>query len=306
MPTITPQARATIGGSSDVEAPARRTSVSASTGMNMPTVRETKPTPSAGGAAPVSGHPSMGEETTAPAVTLSPQLTALARKQQKLQQEIQAQRDREAAFDAKQADYIPKSSLTAKFETDALGALKDLGMTYEQFNERLLAQLNGADPVKELRSEFDQFKKTQEESVNKQYDATLKQYRSEADALIAADPKAFHLITKGKHQDAVVQHIVETWEADPDQVLTVSQAAKEVEEVLRENARAYADALKEIDPPAEATAQSARKTLPPPKAAAPRTLTSQVEATPQPRAHGQFQHLSMKERIAQAVARSQR
>ncbi len=180
-------------------------------------------------------------------------------------------------------------------------------MDYEQFNAAIIAQLNGADPVQELRSEVNNLKKTQEDNVNKQYDATLKQYRAEADSLVASDPKAFHFINKGKHQDVVVQHIVDTWKDNPDQVLTVAQAAKEVEEVLRENAKAYADALKELDPPAEAPVDP-KKTLPPPKpAAAPRTLTQQSEASAPPvRTVGQFQHLSMKERIAQAVARAQR
>jgi hypothetical protein len=284
--------------------------VKASTGMTLPPRDPAQPaatTPAAATAPAESGQPSITEETTAPAVTLSPQLTALARKQQKLQQEIQAQREKEAAWATEKADYIPKSAIQAKFETDALGALKDLGMTYEQFNERILAQLNGADPVRELRSELDQLKKSQEDNVNKQYEATLKQYRAEADSLVASDPKSFHFIVKGNLQDAVVEHIVETWKENPDQVLTVAQAAKEVEEVLREDAKAKAAALKELEPaPAEVPTQQAKKqTLPPPKQAAPRTLTQQVETAPM-RTYGQAQHLSMKERIAQAMARAQR
>jgi hypothetical protein len=278
-----------------------------STGMNAPSIRDAKPPVAAAPSQAKPGQPGIVEETPAQAVTLSPQLTAIARKQQALQREIQAQREKEAAWESKKADYLPRSDLQAKFETDALGALKDLGMTYEQFNEKLLAQLNGADPVRELRSEVEQLKKSQEDSTNKQYEATLKQYRAEADALVAKDAKAFHLITKGKHQDAIVQHIVETWQENPDQILTVEQAAKEVEEVLRENARAAADALKELDPPAEETAApAARKTLPPPQAAPQRTLTQRAEVAPAERTRGAFQHLSMNERIAQAIARSQR
>lgn len=305
MPTITPQGRPAIGGSE--ESPSnRRVQLTVPTGMNSPSIREAKPPVSAPVSTAKPGQPGIVEETPAQAVTLSPQLTALARKQQVLQREIQAQREKEAAWESKKADYLPKSDLQAKFETDALGALKDLGMTYDQFNEKLLAQLNGADPVRELRSEVEQLKKSQEDSTNKQYEATLKQYRAEADALVAKDAKAFHLITKGKHQDAIVQHIVETWQENPDQILTVEQAAKEVEEVLRENARAAADALKELDPPAEETAIPAKKTLPPPQAAPQRTLTQRAEVAPAAPTRGAFQHLSMKERIAQAIARSQR
>lgn len=305
MPSITPQVRASIGGSTE-DAVRPRATIVASTGAQSTLQRA----PAAAPAAPKTGQPSIVEETPAsPAVTLSPQLTALARKQQKLQQEIQAQRDREAAWNAEKANYIPRTDFKTQAEQNATEALKShLGMSYEELTNLILAQQNGQDPVRELRSEFEQLKKTQEETTNKQYEATLKQYRAEADALIATDAKAFHMITKGKHQDAVVQHIVETWQENPEKVLTVAQAAKEVEEFLRAEAKAYADSLKELEPdpvPAEEPAAPAKKTLPPPKAAAPRTLTQQVETAPT-RTYGQFQHLSMKERIAQAVARAQR
>ncbi len=304
MPTITPQARPTIGGSEDAPI-SRRTQLTVSTGIRMP---ESKPAAAAANPTPAAASPAqsgIAEDTTAQAVTLSPQVTAIARRQQKLQTEIQAQRDKEAEWEKGKADFIPKSALKAKVETDILGVLQDLGLTYDQFNERLLAQLNGADPVQELRAEVENLKKSQEEGTNKQYEATLKQYKAEADALVAKDPKAYHLITKGSHQDAIVQHIVDTWKENPDQVLTVEQAAKEIEEVLRENARAAAEALKEIDAPAEAAAQPQKKPLPPPQAAAPRTLPNRVETAPVRAANGQFQHMSMKERIAQAVARAQ-
>lgn len=299
MPTITSQGRPQVGGSQEDFVRPRATVMAKTVSGGMPTQ-----TPQA---APKTGQASISEETPAQGVTLSPQLTALARKQQKLQQEIQAQRDKEAAWATKEADYIPKSAFKAKFQEDALEALKEYaGMDYEQFNAAVLAKLNGADPVRELRSEIDQLKKTQEENTSKQYEATLKQYRAEADSLVNADPKVFHLIKKGNHQDAIVQHIVDTWKENPDSVLTVAQAAKEVEEVLRENARAQADALKELDPPAEAPAQNPKKTLPPPQRAASQTLTNQIETSPRPRIPGQMQHLSMRERLQEAIRRAQR
>lgn len=296
MPTITPQARPVIGGSSE-EFRHPRMQIKASTGMSMPE-REAPETP-----AP--GQPGIKEETSpAAAVTLSPQLTALARKQQKLQQEIQAQREREETWTKEKSDYVPKSDLQAKAKQNAAEALKEaLGMDYNELTQLMLDQQQGADPVKALASEVQALKKSQEENTNKQYEATLKQYKAEAESLVSADLKSFHFISKGKHLDAVVQHIVETWQEDPDKVLTVEQAAKEVEEFLREEAKTQAALLKEIESPQEEPAP--QKTLPPPQKAAPRTLTNQVEATPT-RTYNQFQHLSMKERIAQAIARTQR
>lgn len=294
MPTISPTVRASIGPSSE-EFKQPRAQVKATTGMNLPPVSESKP--------PVdskNGQSGINEDTQTPAVTLSPQLTALARKQQKLQQEIQAQRDKEAAWVTKESNYVPKDQFKAKLQQNAVEALKDLGLDYEELTNLLLNQQNGDDPVKKLESKITQLEKAQEENVSKQYDATLKQYRAETDSLISSDPKAYFLITKGSHQDAVVQHIVDTWKEDDTKILSVDQAAKEVEEFLREQARAQKKLLEELEgPPAETTAT---KKLPPPKQVT-RTLTNQVESSPT-RTYGQFQHLSMKERIAQAVARA--
>ena len=170
MPTITPQARASIGGSEEAPA-ARRAQVTASTGMQVPKA----PAAATNAAAPAGAQPGISEETPAPAATLSTQMTALARKQQKLQQEIQAQRDKEAGWEREKADYVPKSKVKEGLLKTPLDFFKDHGVTYEEFNAAVLGQLNGADPVQELRSELAEIKRSQEESTNKQYDATLKQ-----------------------------------------------------------------------------------------------------------------------------------
>ena len=294
MPTISPVVRASIGGTSQEPVP-HRVSLTAQTGMNMPE----KPDASL----PPSGQTATHEATTpTQAVTLSPQLTALARKQQKLQQEIQAQRDKEAAWTARQADYVPKSDFKAKLKENAAEALNTLGISYDELTNLLLEQQNGADPVKALKAELDQLKNDQKANVDKQYEATLRQYRAETDSLIAADPKTYHLINKQGRQDAVVQHILETWKEDESKVLSVSQAAKEVEDVLREQAKKMADALKELEPATTEETPQAKKTLPPPKAAL-KTLTNQVDVAPT-RTYNQFQFLSPKERLAQAIARA--
>ena len=301
MPTITPSG--TSVPSAAVEPALRhRPIVSVSTRNDIPS----KPRADSQGnpvkTEPVSGQPTISEETAPRAVTLSPQLTALARKQQKLEQE-------KAAFEATKGNFVPKDAILAAIKGNKPSeALKQLGIDYNELSAAMVAELNGQDPVKALEAKVDQLQKSQEENVNKQFEATLKQYRAEADALITADPKAYHFITKGKLQDAVVQHIVETWEENPDSVLTVAQAAKEVEEVLREDAKAAAAALREIEPPTEEVTPPAPQTrqLPPPQRQAPRTLTHQVDAPPAPRVPNQMQHLSMKERLAEAIRRAQR
>lgn len=300
MPTITPTGRAVVGGSPD-EYRLPRSSVTAATGMDLPSLKQVNP-PAADATPEKTGQVDTQEDTTAQAVTLSPQLTALARKQQKLQQEIQAQRDKEADWAKKEADYVPKSDFKAKLQQNAAEALKDLGTDYDELTRLLLEQQNGPDPVKALESKLERLEKSQEENVNKQYEATIKQYKAEADSLVAKDPKKYFLINKEGQQEAIVQHIVETWQENPDQVLTVEEAASEIEDFLREEAKKKKALLEELEgPPPEKVTE---KRLPPPKAAV-RTLTQQVESAPT-RTHNQFQHLSMKERIAQSIARAQK
>lgn len=305
MPTITPQVRASQGSNLGEFQHPRKT-VTQSTGMDMPSISKGKEAAPAAPATPATGQKTIGEETPARAVTLSPEQTALARKQQKFQAELQAFKDEKAQFERMKAESAPKPDFQAKLQQNAAEALKELGTDYETLTRLLLEQSNGADPVKELRAEVDRLKASQDENVNKQYDATIKQYKAEATALVSKDPKKYFLIDKEQAHDAVVQHIVDTWEDDPDQVLTVEDAANEIEEYLREEAKKKKALLEELEgPPAEEKTQPPEKTLPPPRAAA-KTLTSQVEATPTRQPHNQFQHLSMKERIAEAVKRAQR
>ena len=293
MPTISPVVRPSIGGPSDSVAP--RLSLTASTGNKFSSSVPTEET----------GQPDNKQEgSSSQAVTLSPQLTVLARKQQKLQAEIQALRSKEAAFAAKEADYVPKSVLKTKMQENAEAALKDLGFSYEEITDLLLQQQNAADPVNALKAEIKQIKATQEQNTNKQYDATLKQYRAETDSLISANPQTYLFISGLKRQDAVVEHIVQTWKEDESKVLTVEQAAKEVEEFLREEGKFQASLHKKLEPAIEESVALKDKKLPPPKSAV-RTLTNQVEVAPK-RTFNQFQHMSMQERIQTAIARAQK
>lgn len=302
MPTITPQARVQVNPDPENFQQPRRT-IKVSTGMVVPekvaTVDQTK--------IDQTGQSGTTEVAPGPAVTLSPQLTAIARRQQKLQQEIQAQRDKEMAWEKEKASYVPKDSLKAKFQQNADEAIMEaFGITYEELTNTLIAQKNGVDPVQELTKKIEKLETDQKDNVSKQYDATINQYKREANELVSKDSKKYFLINKKKAQDAVVQHIVDSWEENPDNVLTIEQAASEVEEFLREEAKQEKAYLEELEGPKEVIQDQAQKRLPPPKTAAPRTLSQSVETGTATRVKNQFQHMSMKERIAAATSRAQK
>jgi len=298
MPTVSPIARAVIGATSEDMFRQPRASITRPTGMDVliPKKEEPKET----------GQPVITEETKSDAVTLSPQLTALAKKQQKLQQEVQALRDREAAFTTKEADHIPKSSLIEGVKKNALQTIKDtFGMDYEELTNLILSQTGDPDPVKELKSEIQQLKTNEEQRVSKQYEATVNQYKKEIEALVSTDAN-FVTIKEEGAQEAVLQHILDTFNND-NEILTVEEASKDIEEFLVE------DALKKTGLTkikSKLAPQDTEKKLPPPSTTAankqaPKTLTNSVETSPT-RSVNQFQHLSMKERIAQAIQRAQR
>jgi hypothetical protein len=303
MPTITPQARAQVNADPENFQQPRRT-ITQATGMNSPRIDRSQPT----AAAPKLPQTGQGTTPEAPgsAVTLSPQLTQLARRQQKLQQEVQSQRDKEAAWEKEKAGYVPKDSLKAKAQQNAVEALQEsLGMSYEELTNLMITQQNGADPVRALEAKISKLETDQVENTNRQYEATIKQYKAEASTLVSKDTKKYFLIDKQGAQDAVVQHIVDTWEENPEKVLTVEDAANDIEEFLREEAKKQKAYLDELDGPKEVP-QAGLKKLPPPQKQAPRTLSQSQESSGQSRTYPQFQHLSMKERIAAAMAKAQR
>ena len=293
MPQITPQTRVQIGGDQPV-LPTRTQIKAGTSGSYFTNPFTQKDAPAA-----QSGQNPPSTETPAPKeVTLSPSLTALARRQQKLQSEIEDFKRQQSEFQASKGDFVSKKDFRQRLETQGEDALKDLGLSYEELANILVERQNGADPLKALESKFTEFEKKQAEQTNAQFEATLKQYKAEVSSLIDTDPKAYHLIKKQGLADAVVTHIVESWKENPDEVLSVSQAAKEVEQILREQAKTYAAALAELDPPQDP------KQLPPPKSQA-RTLTPQAEAQPT-RSYAQLQHMSPKERLAEAIRRAQK
>ena len=161
-------------------------------------------------------------------------------------------------------------------------------------------QSQGDDAVSQLRGEIEQLKKSQKDTVDKQYEATLKQYRHETDSLLEKNPREFTLLRKQGQEQAVVDWIVNVFENEDGRVISVEQAAREVESYLRQEAKSLAEALREAEPEETKT----ERKLPPPQREN-RTLTNAVESVPT-RTYGQFQHLSPKERLAQAMARASR
>lgn len=239
-------------------------------------------------------------ESTPPAesVKLSPQLSALARKEQAFRQREQAFKEREKTLEAKLADAEQYSQLKAKLGSKDYSEAEKLGLTYEGYTEYLLSKQNSEDPqgkeLKSLKDEVDALKKRTEEDATKEYEETVAEYKKEIAALISSNPD-YSSVKELKREDAVLQLILDSWEEDGEEV-SIEQAAKDIEEALVEDATKMA-ALPKLKPKVEEPVK-----LPPPKPGL-KTLTNQVTVSSEKKPAKSLQYMTESERYAEARRR---
>lgn len=237
----------------------------------------------------------------AESVKLSPQLSALARKEQAHRQREQALKEREKAVEARLAKAEKYDALEKRLAAKDYSALQELGLTYEQYAEYELSRLSGdkTDPgMKKLESEVEALKKNQEDTAQAQFDETVSEYRKEIAALVSKDP-AFSTVKELKREDAVLQLILDSWEEDDEEV-TVEQAAKDIEDFLVEEATRMASTTKVK----ARLGEGDKRPLPPPRPGL-KTLTQQVIPSGEKRPLKSLQSMSESERYAEARRRVQ-
>jgi hypothetical protein len=240
------------------------------------------------------------KSTPAETVTLSPQMAALARKEQKFRQQEQALKDREAALAARAEKLAKLEALEAKLASKDYSGLEELGISYEEYTSYLLNKQQTQSPeqqaVKKLAEELESVKKAQADDVAKRFDAAVEERRKAVTALVESNPE-YSSIKELKMEEAVIQHILDTWEHDGVD-LSPEQAAKEVEEILVEKATQLTS-LTKLKP------KEAAKELPPLKQGV-KTLTNNMQAIgeikrPQKPLHG----MTDSERYAEARKRAE-
>lgn len=242
------------------------------------------------------------EETRAPeeTVRLSPQMALIAKREQKFrlqQQEFEKKRSLLAQKEAEIAQFV---QMKQKLEAKDYSALDGL-VEYDEYSQYKLNRLNGTDPTQEelrkLSAKTNELEKSMQDNVTKQFEAAVDERRTAARELVESTPD-YPKIKKAKAHEVVVQHILDTWEND-NQELSIKQAAKEVEEILSERAKQWASLIEEEKPLEE------KKNLPPLKQGL-KTLTNQVIARegnrPAPKS---LYHMSDSERWAEARRRAE-
>lgn len=241
------------------------------------------------------------EATTSQEEPLSTQYAILARKEKQLrarvQQQEQAIKAREAALLAREdalkakdseyeSKYVPKDRITK----DPLTVLSELGLSSEQITQLALnapsqEALAHKAEIESLRAEIrslvekqDGVSKSLEERDNQAEQQVINQMTLEAQQLVATDPE-FETIKATGNVKEVVKLIQKVFKEDGI-ILSVEEAAKEVEDALVDRAITYAKLSKiqkrlgtQAQPAAQATTESPKQSQP------VKTLTNNISAS---------------------------
>lgn len=242
--------------------------------------------------------PAAESAPAAESVRLSPQLTALARKEQAHRQRELAVKAREEKLEEALAKAKRFDELQAKLGAKDFSEAESLGLNYEDYVQYKLDKDGTENPAdqkfKAIESELSEMKKREEEKSQRQYEETVGEYRKEIAKAVAENP-AFSKIKKMNAEPHVLQLILDSFEEDNVE-LTVLEAAKQVEDYLAEEKKKW-DSLSE----AEQEITSQPRALPRPSMG--KTLTNEMMAGSETRPKKSLQHLSDEERYAEARRR---
>lgn len=212
-------------------------------------------------------------------VKLSPQLAAIARKEQKFRQSEQALKARETELQAKLKRLEELEAFNARIEAKDFSAIEEK-VKYDEYTNYLIekdAKLSPeAEELKKLQAKVGDVEKALQDDVSKRFEAAVNERRKAVKSLVDSS-STFAAIKKAEATEHVVQHILDTWEQDGID-LSVEEAAKEVEEALREKAKKWSSLIAEDENLSSGGEVTGKKELPPLKAQI-KTLTNNMAAT---------------------------
>lgn len=194
-------------------------------------------------AAPVTtGQPDSSEGTESEASKLlSPEHSALARKEKAIRDREKDVQAKEAAIDARIKAAIDEAlgGYKTRLKSSPLDVLNEEGLTYDQLVEQAV---NQPDPeTRNLQSKLSQLEQTvtkqQEDIQNRekaQRDSAINQIRHNVKSLVDTD-ESYETIKGTENYEDVVSKIVETFDTSGI-LMSVEEAAKQVEEELFQEA----------------------------------------------------------------------
>lgn len=239
---------------------------------------------------------------SAESVKLSPQLSALARKEQAYRQREQVLKQREKDLETKLADAEKYSQIKSKIGSkDYSAAEEELGLNINSYTDYELNKLKDKNPQDEklsaLEAEVQALKKGKEEDAQKQYEDTVAEYKKDISTFIDSNPE-FASLKKAGAEGHVLQHILDSWSEDGKE-LSIDEAAKDIKNFLKEEKKKFDSLFEEQS--TEVVAEN--RSLPPPRVGS-KTLTQQMTPGPsEKKPVKSLQFLSESERYAEARRR---
>jgi len=234
-------------------------------------------------------------------VTLSPKVSAIARKEQALRAQARQIAEKEKALADKLAMADKYQQIQEKIRNKDYSATDELGLQYEEIVKHELTKEASKNPeqerVRQLEEKLEALQKAQEENAVKEYQANQTLWKQEI-AKTVKENDEFSTIRELGAEDIVQKHINDSFEED-DVELTVEQACKEIEEALVARAEKFASVTKVKNKLSET------KVLGAPKSKVS-TITQNMTTTPKTApASKPFHLLSETEQIAEAIRRVQ-
>ncbi len=247
------------------------------------------------------------QETQVESVSLSPKVSAIARKEQQLRQQARAleqQKKEMADTIAAGQKYL---SLQKKIEAKDYSGIDELGLSSNELASYEVDKLASQDPneqrSRKLEEEIAALKKQQEERQIEEYEQNQALWKEDISDKLVKDvtkfPRLNKLKSKGQDAEAIVLQLINDAFDEDGVRLTSEKALSLCEKELHDRATFYRDLLDE-----EPTV-SGEKVLGPPKTQA-KTITQTMTTTPKSApASKPFHLMSESEQIAEAIRRVQ-
>lgn len=237
--------------------------------------------------------------TTAESVKLSPQVSALARKEQAFRQREQALKERERAMEARLADADKFEQLKAKLTAKDYSEAEALGLDYDAYTKYKLDKIDGENPqdakIQALEAKIEAMAKGNEESAASQFEETVAEYKKEISKVVGENPDFSSIKGIKGGEESVLQLILDTFEEDGEE-LTIMEAAKMVEDQILERGKIYSSL-----PKLKMEAEPEQRVLPRPVVG--KTLTNDMTASSAKTPLKPLHALSEGERYAEARRR---
>ena len=256
------------------------------------------------GAAPSAETKEAPPVETGSGTSLSAGAVALARKEQAFRREQLALKQKLEASEAALKELEELRAFKKKLEAKDFSELEKLA-PYDEYTDYHINKLNGTSPeqeaIKEVKSQIDALQKERAVESEKAKQQAIEVRKKAVSDIVEKSPD-FSSIRELKMQDAVVQHMVESWEKDGVE-LSAEDACKEVETELIEQGKIWTGLSKLKAAPV--IEESKNKPLPPLKQSVS-TLTNSMAATGEiSRPKKSYANMSETERYKAALQRVQ-